>query len=179
MIASHDSATGERPQGVISYILTPFARTQSKTVVQQYESGCRYFDIRIRKSKNGFYACHGYWRCKTSVEMILQTISTLAECDKEKVFIMITYEGECDNEQWLTQAVFSMMQGKHLTLTEINVKKPVWRNIYKAVDAPPYKQCYKNLDGSSWHTYLPIPWLWNKIFRFERDNDKFNFLDFI
>ena len=47
-IATHDSATGERGQGFLSWLVTPFAKTQSKTIKEQYEAGCRMFDIRIK-----------------------------------------------------------------------------------------------------------------------------------
>ena len=31
-----------------SWILTPFARCQGKTIKKQYEAGCRLFDIRVK-----------------------------------------------------------------------------------------------------------------------------------
>ena len=40
-IATHNSATGEKGSGIISWFGTPFAKTQSKTIAQQYEYGCR------------------------------------------------------------------------------------------------------------------------------------------
>jgi hypothetical protein len=45
MLATHNSATGERGGGLLSLLLTPFARCQSKTLVEQYKSGVRLFDI--------------------------------------------------------------------------------------------------------------------------------------
>ena len=47
-IATHDSATGEKSKGFLSWIGTPFARTQRKTLREQYEAGCRMFDIRVK-----------------------------------------------------------------------------------------------------------------------------------
>ena len=40
-IATHDSATGERGHGLLSWLVTPFAKTQSKTIAEQYAAGCR------------------------------------------------------------------------------------------------------------------------------------------
>ena len=54
-IATHDSATGEKGKGILSWLITPFAKTQSKTIKEQYESGCRMFDLRVRKK-------FGEWR---------------------------------------------------------------------------------------------------------------------
>ena len=45
-IATHDSATGEKGRGFLSFLVTPFAKTQSKTIKEQYDAGCRSFDIR-------------------------------------------------------------------------------------------------------------------------------------
>ena len=38
-IATHDSATGESGRGLLSRLVTPFARTQGKTIREQYDAG--------------------------------------------------------------------------------------------------------------------------------------------
>jgi hypothetical protein len=48
LIATHNSATGEKPANILSWFLIPFCRTQSKTIKEQYEAGCRLFDLRVR-----------------------------------------------------------------------------------------------------------------------------------
>ena len=59
-IATHDSATGEKGKGFLSFLVTPFAKTQSKTIKEQYDAGCRSFDIRVREDKDGIIRCaHG------------------------------------------------------------------------------------------------------------------------
>jgi hypothetical protein len=42
-------------------------------------------------------------------------------------------------------------------------------------------QGFVPLDGRSWHTYLPIPWLWDRLYkRPHKFNDKeFTFVDFL
>lgn len=37
------------------------------------------------------------------------------------------------------------------------------------------------LDGKSWHTYLPIPWLWDRLYHRPHtfNADKFTFVDFL
>jgi hypothetical protein len=69
-IATHDSATGESGYGIFSWLFTPFARTQSKTIKEQIEAGCRLFDIRIRKTKRGWICCHGTWETKKTLDEI-------------------------------------------------------------------------------------------------------------
>ena len=40
-IATHNSSTGEKGKGFLSFLVTPFAKTQSKTIKEQYDAGCR------------------------------------------------------------------------------------------------------------------------------------------
>ena len=70
-IATHDSATGEKGQGFLSWLITPFAKTQSKTIKEQYDVGCRMFDIRVKLINNEWYCAHGIWRTKRTAEDIL------------------------------------------------------------------------------------------------------------
>ena len=52
-IATHDSATGEKGKGFLSFLVSPFAKTQSKSLQEQYDAGCRSFDIRVREDEWG------------------------------------------------------------------------------------------------------------------------------
>lgn len=180
-IGTHNSATGEPSKGLLSLLVSPFAKCQSKSIVEQYYDGARYFDIRVRKKGNRYYCCHGIWRCKTSVENIILNLSFLAKRYNERVYVMFTYEGKCENEVEFEMAVKSMLQGSHLTLNEVNVKKPIWKCIYKRSKSYPYIQGYKVLDGRSWHTLIPIPYLWRKIYASNEKfyNDCFTFIDFL
>ena len=56
-IATHDLATEERG-GLLSWLVTPFAWTQGKTIAQQYAAGGRSFDIRVRRRRG-----EGMWVC--------------------------------------------------------------------------------------------------------------------
>ena len=76
-IATHDSATGERGQGFLSWLVTPFAKTQSKTIKEQYEAGCRMFDIRARYAAGAWRCAHGVWTSVRDVYSILHEISSL------------------------------------------------------------------------------------------------------
>ena len=75
-IATHNSATGEKGRGFLSFLVTPFAKTQSKTIKEQYDTGCRSFDIRVRKDKDGVFRCaHGLWMSKRSATEILSEVN--------------------------------------------------------------------------------------------------------
>lgn len=173
-IATHNSATGELGHGIISWLVTPFAKCQSKTIKEQYYAGCRYFDIRVRKTKRGWVCAHGLWESKRYFIDILMEISRFCDC-----YVMITYEGEAPDD--FTQYIDSIVRSfSNIKFTSINTKKPKWKSlrIYNNVG---YDNEYKILDGSSWHTYLPIPWLWKRIYYDNTvfDTDSFTFVDFL
>ena len=93
-IATHDSATGEKGKGFLSFLVSPFAKTQSKTIKEQYDAGCRSFDIRVKKDKDGVYRCaHGLWTSKRYASDILRQINSFPEpCQ-----VCGTYEGCIDD----------------------------------------------------------------------------------
>lgn len=59
MIGSHDSFTYKKPNNPIWSLFSFMWRTQNKSLEQQYASGVRYFDIRIRRTKQSWQPCHG------------------------------------------------------------------------------------------------------------------------
>lgn len=53
MLGSHNSFTYLTPVKWWMRLLTPWTKCQSKTIVEQYEAGVRYFDIRVSFDKRG------------------------------------------------------------------------------------------------------------------------------
>lgn len=163
-IATHNSISGEAGYGILSWLVTPFSRCQSKTIEEQYMAGNRYFDIRVKETRRGWICAHGLWQSKKLLHEILDEIAMLGNC-----YVMLTYEGEAPTD--FLEIVDSWVnQFNKITFTSINTKKPTWKclRIYNNV---PMQGAFKNLDGSTWHTYLPIPWLWKKLYY---NNPKFN-----
>lgn len=163
-IGTHNSATGESGHGILSWLGTPFARCQSKTIAEQYEAGCRYFDIRVKYTKRGWICAHGIWESKRTLSHVLSQINTYGDC-----YVMLTYEGEspedfCD----ITDTFVTTYTG--ITFTCVNTKKPEWITL-KTYNSVMFESDFVNLDGRSWHTYIPIPWLWKKIYK---NNPVFN-----
>lgn len=191
MIATHNSATGERGHGFLSWIVKLFSKCQSKNLVEQYEAGCRYFDIRYRWSnRRGRYICaHGFWESKKTLYEIIETLDNLSywgahdwpHKSNDKVYIMLTYEGNCDKSEALsvTRSVKEHLAGNDfIQLTSSNIKCPKWHTI-EVIYPLAHVNKYKVLDGSSWHTYIPIPWLWAKLYPPKLNPDTFNFVDFL
>ena len=169
-IATHDSATGEKGQGFLSWLITPFAKTQSKTIKEQYDVGCRMFDIRIKLINNEWYCAHGIWRTKRTAEDILKEINNFPE----SCYVTLTYEG--DSKNLFEFSTFADRAQFHLTNINwggIAIKYGEKANLFKVIydyikqypsDWPANKRGFLPLDGSSWHIIIPIPWLWKKIY---------------
>ena len=171
-IATHDSATGEQGKGFLSFIVTPFAKTQSKTIKEQYEAGCRSFDIRVKKDKDGVYICaHGLWTSKRYASDILSEINSFPEnCQ-----VCVTYEGCIDNQNdyeayeyycdWCKTSFKNITWGKFCI--KYNKKSTVKVSYDVVIQGDKnYSggiQGFLPLDGRSWHTYIQIPWLWDRI----------------
>jgi hypothetical protein len=174
-IATHNSGTGESGGGILSFLGSPFSKCQSKTIIEQYNYGVRLFDLRVRKYKDKWVFAHGLWHSKTSIFKVLNDLNNISKDS----YILVTYEGKIDNsfldivEEWFK--IYS-----NLNLVEVAIKKPKWK-VLKSYKRVPYKQHFKVLDGRSWHTYLPIPWLWKKLYYKEPkfNNTTYTMVDFI
>ena len=189
-IATHDSATGEKGKGFLSFLVSPFAKTQSKSLQEQYDAGCRSFDIRVREDEWGVYRCaHGLWTSKRYASDILSEINRFPEpCQ-----VCVTYEGCIDDSayyglfehycEWCKNAFFNITFGKFcIKYDKRNSVKVSYDEVIPADKN--YEggiQGFLPLDGRSWHTYLPIPWLWDRLYMrpHKFNKDKFTFVDFL
>ena len=173
-LGTHNSATGERSAGWFDRLLLPFARCQSKSILQQWLEGVRYFDIRYKWSdKRGCYVCaHGLWTSDRTLADILRDIDSLGKC-----YVMLT----CERGAPLPRTAIRHILDNHVNIcfTTFNRKKPRWECDYCN---QPLKHIngYKVLDGSSWHTFLPIPRLWKRLHQEPSPNeDVYTFYDFL
>lgn len=186
-IATHDSATGERGAGLLSWLVTPFAKTQLKTIKEQYDAGCRMFDIRVKLIDNQWYCAHGIWYTKKTASDILIEINNFPE----KCYVTLTYEGNDDN--LFEYSTFVDRAQYHLTNINwggIAVKYGANSHLFKVKfdyiqpypkDWPASKQGFLPLDGKSWHIILPLPWLWKKLYfnKPEFNEMYYTFVDFL
>lgn len=192
-IATHNSATGEKPIWY-SWILTPFARCQSKTIREQYEAGCRLFDIRIKLVGDKWRMAHGLWYTKRTAEDIIKEINELgANQFKGKCRITLTYEGNAEHNDIFISFVSKLKSlYTNIKYGPIAVKYGKDSNgikvqyDYIAEGDPnwldkPARSCFLALNGKSWHTYIPIPWLWKKIYydKPEFNEDIYTYVDFL
>ena len=171
-IGTHDSATGERGGGVVSFVLTPFARTQGRTVRGQYDAGCRLFDIRVRCIGGVWRCAHGLWRSARTADDILEEIDGF----EEPCIVTITLEDRVRDDVQLAafSAYVDGLKGRleHIMWGNVSVKYGAGSSLtyvrYDVLCASEVvyvaRQGFLPLDGSSWHTYLPVPWLWKWLY---------------
>lgn len=180
MLATHNSGTGEQGYGWWSFLYAPFAKCQSKTLVEQFREGVRLFDIRVRKRGDKWVFAHGLWESEDAVGYALSDLNLVAFKTGEKAMLMVTYEGECSDKKSFVAEVETWSMYFWLEIAEVNVKRPKWRCLRRFKNVR-YSRCFRVLDGTTWHTLLPIPWLWAKIgSRTERYEGKgYKMLDFI
>ena len=173
LIGTHNSATGESGCGFISTIVALFATCQSKTLAEQYASGVRFFDLRVRNTSRGWVCAHGPWESKRSFESVLSQLSGYSNA-----VARVWYEGNAP-DGFVAQVESWKRDYPGLDIVEAGSRKP-WRSL-KIWRKLPQKHEYLGLNFSTWHTYLPIPWLWKKIYH---DKPCFNsatytFVDFL
>lgn len=174
LIATHNSATGERGQGFLSWLVSPFSKCQSKTLAEQWEAGCRYFDIRYKWSdKRGCYICaHGLWQSERSLREVLAEIDELGKC-----YVMVT----CERGAPLPKSAIRHIIANHVNIcfTYFSRKMPRWKLDYCNIQIP-HINGYQMLGWHDWHTLIPIPRLWKCFYKEPPMNeDKFTFIDFL
>ena len=99
MIGSHNSATYLKEESWWMAILRPWTRCQSKTLKEQYESGIRYFDFRIKILDTEFgyitNVCHNDVIYKKSLSEVLSEINY----DDVYIRLILDYRKTPENEE--------------------------------------------------------------------------------
>ena len=164
-IGTHNSVTGEKSYGVLSKIVAIFSICQFKTIQEQLEAGCTYFDIRVCKTRRGWICAHGLWESKRSADSILQELN---DSGKE-VYVRLTLEkGDGDIEQFV---------GKYpnIKFTELRIKNPF--TILKVINQVNCEECYAPIYKGHKELFFPVPLAWKK--KVEFNNNVYKLVDFL
>lgn len=163
-IATHDSATGERSRNIFCSSTKIFAKTQDKTIKQQYEAGARYFDLRVDKY---LVLCHGLWK---SNKDLLTLLDEMKKYVTDEVYVAVTVERKYDDAtierlvKAIRQAV-NLRGGGKVKLVYIAKKKPDWEclEVYRKIKviaaylSVPTPTQYLTCEIKDWRRYIPIP----------------------
>ncbi len=166
-IATHNSATGERGAGLLSWLVRPFSRCQSKTLTQQHAAGCRLFDIRVRRHSDGeLYCYHGLWRSRRTMLSLLAVLDILAKWDTEnKTYIFLTYEGEDSPKarRIVTEARVAIFHAlPHLHVVRLASKHPYGTVFWRAARCPKVVEDYSGISFKNRRWLFPVPRFWWK-----------------
>ena len=178
-IGTHNSATGETAS-FWSMFLNPFAKCQSKSLIEQYKAGARLFDIRVKKYNDTLYCYHGPWRTSHSAQEVLRPFINYCT---EPIYIELTWEGSTPSDEDIKivqhLADWIINNSKNATVTRINKKTP-WETIVPIHPVPYVGDGIGFLGIHGFRCLLPIPWLWSKLYKHPDFNSKtFMFVDFL
>lgn len=186
-IATHDSATGEKSRGLFSFATKCFAKTQNKTIREQYEAGARYFDLRVDKN---LVLCHGLWRANKTLEGVVKEMRRYVT---DSVYVAVTIEHNYSAKliEWLKDEILDTINlrgGGKVKLVYIAKKKPVWEvlRVYRDVKvipaylSVPTPSQYLTGEIKDWRRYIPIPAYLKRITpKVEYEGDGFVMVDFL
>lgn len=176
-IGTHNSATGEKGKGWLSWLVTPFAKCQSKTIREQYNAGCRMFDIRVRWVDGRLACAHGLWVSERLVYSILDEIDRMGGC-----IVILTYEGGLsEHEQTYFVECVTLMKATfpNIIWREVSVKKG-WRCIMPSETKERNTKDFATKDKNWIFCLLPIPWLWKLFSGVPRfDEQTYRLVDFL
>ena len=180
-IGTHDSVTGEKGGTFLSWLVTPFSKTQSKTLKEQYDAGCRLFDLRVKLHRGVWKCAHGLWVTKRNAIDIFEQLNKMPG-----IMVSVTLEGDADHQEEfisfvdMLQSTFKNINYWYTAIKYGKDSKGILTVKYDFINMGTVKMIAKQgflpLDGRSWHTYLPIPWLWKKIYH---DEPHFNEKDYL
>lgn len=135
-IGSHNSMTFARPRRWWGWAMVPFARCQRKNLKQQFYSGCRCFDLRLRfdKRTGSPYFCHGLFEVDAAVWGSLVRLNTLARLNRTTVYVRLVLEDrrkQPHNEQWFRAFCKEVETAyAHLVFFQGN-RKGDWKQVYE------------------------------------------------
>lgn len=164
MIGSHNSATYLKEKSWWMAILRPWTRCQSKTLKEQYESGIRYFDFRIKTLDTEFgyitNVCHNDIIYKKSLSEVLSEINY----DDVYIRLILDYRKTPENAKRLSELFSSIIVfirdhyklkiDNAITFWDWKVYIPSSFNIQEE---------HYSVDASHWYEWILGPFLFNKL----------------
>lgn len=171
MLGSHNSGTYIK--STRSFWMRPFAwmaRCQSKDVLEQYDSGVRVFDFRIRctgKLVDGVpevYICHGLveYGIPDILYTIISELNWYSKTRREKIWITVVYEDTFgkDKGKELFPTLYRHLQSTYLGIDfQFIDSKKTW-NVVKDFQEPGWTNVEAKFWKFSYSCPLPFPWLW-------------------
>lgn len=104
MLGSHNSLTYLPCRKWWMYLINWAAKCQSKNLTEQYHSGVRYFDIRVRfDKKDRPVIAHGLVEYKGTAENYICILNEMAKHYKEDIYVRFVLEFNKEPDDWSIQ----------------------------------------------------------------------------
>lgn len=177
MIGTHNSLSFCKPQ----WWLRPFcwmAKCQSLTIKEQWDKGARYFDIRIKYTKDGVVSGHGIMTYNIDVAEQLAILNLFAKESRNVCYIRMVIENNKDVEYLKEFYKICSKVFVNLRFLGLVTKNP-WVYIVENNYSIPEIHGYKML---KWYNFLcPKYWAYKYIEKNRKvnHNNKYFILDFI
>lgn len=164
MIGSHNSATYLKEKSWWMTILRPWTRCQTKTLREQYNSGIRYFDFRIKIFDTEF----GYKAtiCHNNVLYEKSLFEALCDIDHNDVYIrlILDYRKEPENAERLSELFKSIINFIH-DHYDLKIDNAItfWNWKEYIPSSFNIQEDHYSVDASHWYEWILGPFLFNKL----------------
>ena len=165
MIGSHNSATYLKEKSWWMAILRPWTRCQTKTLREQYNSGIRYFDFRIKVFGNTEFG-HRTNICHNNVLYKESLFEALCEIDYDDVYIrlILDYRKEPEDAERLSELFKSTINfiNDHYKL-KVDNAITFWNWKEYIPSSFNIQEEHYSVDASHWYEWILGPFLFNKL----------------
>ena len=164
IVGTHNSMTFLRPARWYGWLMIPFARCQRKDIVQQFSSGARCFDLRVRFRKDGTPVfAHGLMELKGDVYSEMRFLDKSARNLRIPIYVRLILEdpkAQRHNEIYFRMLCENVQMGyPSLTFFGGN-RKGDWKQICDFPCKPRLVQCVGSMaDDARWYEKI-IPWFY-------------------
>ena len=165
MIGSHNSATYLKEKSWWMTILRPWTRCQTKTLREQYNSGIRYFDFRIKVFGDTEFG-HRTNICHNNVLYKESLFESLCEIDYDDVYIrlILDYRKEPEDAERLSELFKSIINFIH-DHYDLKIDNAItfWNWKEYIPSSFNIQEEHYSVDASHWYEWILGPFLFNKL----------------
>lgn len=150
MIGSHDTFTYLEPSCKFHNLTKRWWRTQCKNIIEQYNFGVRFFDIRVCLTKNRWTLCHGIVNFKYSEKTLYNYCLFMKSYCPEAIYRIVLEKGDfVDRVIFIKEA--SDLCNKFDNLWRIDIKSyKIWNGYICNNDPKLFDRGYKFTLVNTW-----------------------------
>lgn len=123
---THDSATGHGFSGWLAAMGEAYARTQDKTITEQWDNGIRAFDLRPAVDGDKLHIYHGILSTNLDFEEALHTICDLLDQHPtETAIVIIRHEDDADDGDSKWSSLMQALIAEYWMQAHLSTFKPL------------------------------------------------------